>query len=173
MEILKLGVQLGVYATMALVLVAALAVVSLKNLFRSALSLAAVLMGTALIYVALRADFLAAVQVLLYVGAVMTLIIFAIMLTEHLAEKSIRQTNRQSPAAMASLLGFTILLGVLILKTPWLVTEKALQAKVSTLELGQALMGAYVFPFEVISVLLIAALIGAVVIAKKDPEGKS
>ena len=58
----------------------------------------------------------------------------------------------------------------LLLKTPWPVTDKALGAKASVMSLGKALMGTYAFPFEVISVILIACLIGAVVIAKKDPS---
>ena len=99
-----------------------------------------------------------------------TLIIFAIMLTEHLGEKTIRQNNRQSPAAIICLLGFVTVLGIIIFKTPWPITAKALQATASVSSLGKALMGPYVFPFEVISVILIAALIGAVVIAQKEKD---
>ncbi|HNX68026.1 MAG TPA: NADH-quinone oxidoreductase subunit J [Candidatus Omnitrophota bacterium] len=173
MEILTIGAKFGVYIVMALVLVFALGVVTLRNLFHSALCLAAVLVGTATVYLALRADFVAAIQILVYVGAVMTLIIFAIMLTEHLGEKTIRQTNRQSPAAILGLLGFIFMIGLVILRTPWPVTKRALATGTSVMSLGKALMGSYVFPFEIISVILIAALIGAVVIAKKDPEEKS
>ena len=65
------------------------------------------------------------------------------------------------------------MLATVILKTPWPITPTALKAKVSVMGLGQALMGTYVFPFEVISIVLIAALIGTVIIAKKDdPEEK-
>jgi len=170
MEILTLASKLGMYGIMAFVLLAAIAVVTLRNLFHSALCLAATLIGTAMVYIGLKAEFLAVVQVLLYVGAVMTLIIFAIMLTEHLAEKTIRQNNRQSPAALLVLLGFVSLMGLVILKTPWPVTDQALCSTVSVMSLGKALMGIYVFPFEVISVLLIAALIGAVVIAQKEKQ---
>ncbi|HPS37252.1 MAG TPA: NADH-quinone oxidoreductase subunit J, partial [Candidatus Omnitrophota bacterium] len=126
MEILTIGAKFGVYIVMALVLVFALGVVTLRNLFHSALCLAAVLVGTATVYLALRADFVAAIQILVYVGAVMTLIIFAIMLTEHLGEKTIRQTNRQSPAAILGLLGFIFMIGLVILRTPWPVTKRAL-----------------------------------------------
>ena len=173
MELLEWFAKIGTYATMALVLVFALGVVALRNLFHCALCLAVVLIGTAMIYVVLHAEFLAAAQILVYVGAVMTLIIFVIMLTEHLAEKSIRQTNRQSPAAVICLSGFVVLVTALLLRTPWPVTDKALQAKTSVMGLGKALMGTYAFPFEVISVILIACLIGAIVIAKKDAEERS
>jgi len=170
MPILELTAKFGTYAVMAAVLVFALGVVTLRNLFHCALCLAAALIGTAALYVVLQAEYLAAIQVLLYVGAVVTLVIFAIMLTEHLAGKTVRQNNAQSLPAIAGLLGFVSLVTVLILKTPWPVTPAALKAKTSVMELGKALMETYVFPFEVISIVLIAALIGTVVIAKKDEE---
>ena len=172
MPILEIAAKFGTYAVMAVILVFALGVVTLRNLFHCALCLAAALIGTAVLYVVLQAEYLAAIQVLLYVGAVVTLVIFAIMLTEHLAGKTVRQNNSQSLPAIAGLLGFVSLLTVLILKTPWPVTPTALSAKVSVMGLGKALMGTYVFPFEVISIVLIAALIGTVVIAKKDEEEK-
>ena len=168
MPILQLAAKFGIYAVMAAILIFALGVVTLRNLFHCALCLAAALIGTAVIYVALQAEYLAVIQILLYVGGVVTLVIFAIMLTEHLAAKTVRQNNAQSPLAITGLLGFVALLTAVILKTPWPVTAAALKAKVSVMGLGEALMGAYVFPFEVISIILIAALIGAVVIAKKD-----
>ena len=173
MPILELAAKFGIYAVMAVILIFALGVVTLRNLFHCALCLAAALIGTAALYVVLQAEYLAAIQVLLYVGAVVTLVIFAIMLTEHLAGKTVRQNNSQSPLAIAGLVGFVAMLAALILKTPWPVTETALKAKVSVMGLGQALMGPYVFPFEVISIVLIAALIGTVVIAKKDADEES
>lgn len=173
MEILNLITTIGTYGIMAFVLIAAVAVVTLRSLFHSALCLAAVLIGMAFIYIGFRADFLAAIQILIYVGAVMTLIIFAIMLTEQIGAKTIRQTNHQSLAATLGLLALVALVGKILLKTPWPVTKAALESKVTVLELGNALMGSYVFPFEVISVVLVAALIGAIVIAKKDPEERS
>jgi NADH:ubiquinone oxidoreductase subunit 6 (subunit J) len=106
MPILEMAAKFGIYAVMATVLIFALGVVTFRNLFHCALCLAAALIGTAAIYIALQAEFLAGVQILLYVGAVITLIIFAIMLTEHLAGKTIRQTNSQSPLAIVGLLGF-------------------------------------------------------------------
>lgn len=173
MPILEMAAKFGTYAVMAAILVFALGVVTLRNLFHCALCLAAALIGTAVIYVVLQAEYLAAIQILLYVGAVVTLVIFAIMLTEHLAGKTVRQNNSQSPLAIMGLLGFVALLTTLILKTPWPVTPAVLKAKVPVMGLGKALMGTYVFPFEVISIILIAALIGTVVIAKKDePEKK-
>jgi NADH:ubiquinone oxidoreductase subunit 6 (subunit J) len=156
---------------MAGILVLALGVVLLRNLFHSALCLAAVLIGTAGFYLLFRADFIAAAQILLYVGAVMTVIIFAIMLTEHLAGKTVIQHNHQSIPAFLGLVAFVGVIGTALLKTPWPVSQQALEAKVSVADLGTAFMTTYIFPFEVVSIVLIAALIGAVVIAKKDKGG--
>ncbi len=172
MPILELAVKFGTYAVMGGILIFALGVVTLRNLFHCALCLAATMIGIAAIYVVLQAEFLAAVQILLYVGAVVTLVIFAIMLTEHLGGKTVRQTNSQSPAAFSGLLVFVILIVTLIIKTPWPVTPMALKAKVSVMSLGKALMGTYVFPFEVISIVLIAVLVGILVIARKDTPEK-
>ena len=174
MPILEMAAKFGVYAVMGMILVFALGVVTLRSLFHCALCLAAALIGVAGLYIVLQAEYLAGVQILIYVGAVVTLVIFAVMLTEHLSGKTVRQNNSQSPLVIAGILGFIALVGALIIKTPWPVTPMALKAKVSVMGLGKALMGAYVFPFEVISIVLIAALIGTVVIAKKDgPEEKS
>jgi NADH:ubiquinone oxidoreductase subunit 6 (subunit J) len=172
LPILELAVKFGTYAVMGGILIFALGVVTLRNLFHCALCLAATMIGIAAIYVVLQAEFLAAVQILLYVGAVVTLVIFAIMLTEHLGGKTVRQTNSQSPAAFSGLLVFVILIVTLIIKTPWPVTPMALKAKVSVMSLGKALMGTYVFPFEVISIVLIAVLVGILVIARKDTPEK-
>ena len=85
---------LGLGGVAVLVLGASLAVVLARNLFHSVLWLALALVGTAGLFVLLHADFLAAVQVLLYAGGVVTIVVFAIMLTERLVGSSLRQTNR-------------------------------------------------------------------------------
>ncbi|MFZ5803147.1 MAG: NADH-quinone oxidoreductase subunit J [Candidatus Omnitrophota bacterium] len=161
--------QIGVYALMAVSLLWAIAAVTLKSLFRSALALAGALLGIAGIYITLRAEFIAAVQVLIYVGSVVTLIIFVIMLTQRLTDPSVRQRNRQSPVVFAAALAFCVLLIALILRTPWpLQAWGPGEADLSSARIGESLLGFYVFPFEVLAVLLTAVLIGAIVIAKKD-----
>ena len=155
---------------MALSVIAAICVVTLPNLFHSALSLVVTLIGIAAIYIALHAEFLAVVQVLLYVGAVMTLIIFSIMLTTGMGNKSIQQFNPLSLPAFAAAIVFVVVLAQIIFRTPWPVKPETVAATVSTADLGKAMMGLYVFPFEVISVILIAALIGAITIAREDKE---
>ena len=170
MQPLILLIQIAIYTLMLTSVIAAIKVVSFRNLFHSALALAYVLVGMAGIFIALRADFLAMVQILIYVGAVMTLVIFTIMLTQRLGDKALRQNNRQSPLAVAATLVFLIFIIRVIYRTPWPVKAQTLEYPVTTSELGEALLGIYVFPFEVISVILIAVLIGAIVIAKRDPE---
>jgi NADH:ubiquinone oxidoreductase subunit 6 (subunit J) len=165
---LLIAVKIGVYVVMALCVAAALAVVLLRNIFHAALALAAALILIAGIYLALQAEFLGIVQVLIYVGAVMTLVIFTIMLTHGLEDKSISQQNTLSLPAMAGAIVLFGLLWKLIQNVPWPVKESTLSARVSISNLASALMGPYVFPFEFISVVLLVALVGAIVIAKKE-----
>ncbi len=166
MSVLHAIVQVGVYALMAVSVLAAFGAVSLPNIFHAALALMVTLVGTAGIYIALRAEFLAVVQILLYVGAVMTLVIFAIMMTERIGDKTIPQRNHLSLPALGGVIVFFVLLVRELIHTPW--AKKAAGATVTVADIGIALLTQYVFPFEVISVFLIAAMIGAIVIAKKD-----
>ncbi len=164
---LEIFAKISVYSVLALSLVAALGVVLFPSIFHAALCLVGALVGVAILYIALHAEFIAVVQILLYVGAVMTLVIFAIMLTHRIGDQTIPQANKQSLPALLSLACFVGLLGSLFLKTKWPVGP-AHTEPVSAFVLGKALLGEYVFPFEVVSVILIAGLIGAVVIARKD-----
>ena len=170
MELLVGLVRGGVYVLMGVSILAALGAVGLPNIFHAALALAAVLVGAAGLYVALGAEFLAAVQILLYVGAVMTLIIFAIMMTERMTDVTLRSKNRLSIVAFLVAAPFLFFLIRLIHKTPWPIREANLSTHVGVIDIGTTLMTTFVFPFEVISVVLIAALIGAVVVARKDSE---
>jgi NADH-quinone oxidoreductase subunit J len=168
MEVISALVKTGVYAVMFLSVIAAVGVVTLPNIFHAALALVAVLLGSAAVFAALHADFLAVVQVLIYVGAVMTLVIFAIMLTERLGNQVKTQSNKLVFPAVVGTLVFFVILVRLIYATPWPLKAPEHLGNVSVLDLGRALMGQYVFPFEVISVILIAALVGSIVIARKD-----
>ena len=161
-------VQFGLYFLMALTVIAALAVVTVRNIFHAALWLVFVLLGIAGIYLALQADFLAIVQILIYVGAVMTLVIFSIMLTERFGDKSIPQKNNLGLLAFGACLLFLVAFSGILQKTKWPIREELQGLKVTTMDIGVAFMGNYVFPFEVISVVLIVALVGAVVIARKE-----
>jgi len=160
-------IQWSVYALMGICVFWALCAVTLRSLFHAALAFTAVLLGIAGIYISLHAEFLAVVQVLVYVGAVMTIIIFAIMLTERFTDTKIKQSNGQS---WIGLLGGAFFIGVMvkiILRTPWPMAE-TVHENISALEIGKALLNIYVFPFEVLAIILTAVLIGALVIAKKE-----
>ena len=141
--------------------VSALLVVTLKNIFHSALFLVLTLFSVAGLYVLLDAGFLAGVQVLIYVGAITILMIFAIMLTYQLTNKNIRQTNEQKVPA-------TIIVLTMI-KTAWPLTRSELPSN-NILELGRQLLQTYVVPFEVVSIVLLVALIGAIIISRREPQ---
>lgn len=154
----------------------ALMVVLTRNLVHAALWLILALFGIAIFYVLLSAGFLAVAQVVIYIGAIAILLIFAIMLTRRVAEDSGPQVN---PGWMWGALVSVVLFGGLT----WLLQSWTgfrtplpdLQAGSDPLrQLGQALVSpnAYVLPFEVASVLLLAALIGAIMVAweRKQPE---
>lgn len=150
------------------IVVSALLVVSLKNIFHCALFLVLCLFCVAGIYVLLEAEFLAAAQVLIYVGAVAILIIFAVMLTTDLTKGDVHMTSENAPVAFVSSSMFAIAAVMLITKTDvWNYTAKPLMP--DNIEMiGKYLMTQFMLPFEVVSVLLLAALIGAIVLARKE-----
>lgn len=153
-----------------LILGCALVVVTNRNLFLSALFLAFTFVGVAGVYLMLQAEFLAGIQILVYVGAIVTLIIFAIMLSRDLADPLARVLNRQwRPAAAVALASFAALFMVL-LRVPWPVTT-ATPPDDMIAELGKQMVSVnYVLPFEVVSVLLLAALVGSIIIAREREQ---
>jgi len=150
------------------VLVSAFMVVSLRNIFHCALFLISCLFGVAGIFILLGAEFLAAAQVLIYIGAVAVLMIFAIMLTSNLASKKITQTNENALVSffVCLIFGFTSVL-VIGNTQVWRLTTEGLEQE-NTLAIGRYLMTEFMLPFEVVSVLLLTALIGAIMLARKE-----
>ena len=159
----------------ALVLLSALWVVTLRNLFRAALSLGLTLLGVAGLFLVLEAEFLAFVQILVYVGAILTLIVFAIMLTS--AQRPARSMNPGEPVGPLSSRGASRqvvpaavvsagLFAILASSTNALVwpTSPAAEA-VSLPALGQQLVTTLVLPFEVVSLIFVVAMVGAIVLA--------
>ena len=156
------NVPFGIFS--ALILVSAWWVVTLPNLFRAALSLGLVLLGVAGLFILLEAEFLAFVQILVYVGAILTLVVFAIMLTAKAqggpAEGG---ASRQRPVAAAAALG---VLAVLAFATQGLVWPAIpASAAVPLATLGQQLVTTLVLPFEVVSLVFVAAMVGAIAVA--------
>ncbi len=149
-------------------LVSAFMVVSLRNIFHCALFLILCLFSVAGIFILLGAEFLAAAQVLIYIGAVAVLMIFAIMLTSNLASKKITQTNENAVVSFFICLIFTLTSLLLIGNTHvWRHSAEG-PGPNNTLNLGRFLMTEFMLPFEVVSVLLLAAMIGAIVLARKE-----
>jgi NADH-quinone oxidoreductase subunit J len=145
---------------------AALAVVILRDVFRAALSLVLLFLTIAVIYITLYADFLAVVQILIYVGAISILIIVAVMLTRDVWHGS-PPGKLRIPALVVSVL----LLGTMIftvVSTKWQTsTEPPMQP--TTAAIGNSLFsqGGYILPVEISAVLLLAAIIGAIVLMRE------
>jgi len=160
-------VAIAFYVLAIVMLGSALAVVLLRNIVHSALFLALAFLSVAGIYIILSAEFLAAVQILIYAGAVMILLLFAIMLTQRAHSSQSNIPNSQ--AALAGVISVALLavVGSVIVRTPWRVGLET-PAQPNTELLGRALFNQYVLPFEIASVLLLVAMIGAIVIARED-----
>jgi NADH-quinone oxidoreductase subunit J len=157
---------LGLAAVAVIVLGASLGVVLARNLFHSVLWLALALVGTAGVFVLLHAEFLAAVQVLLYAGGVVTIVVFAIMLTERLVGESIRHTNRGiAIGAGVALAVFAGLAGT-ILRASRAPGEPG--PALTTAALGRAVLTEWVLAFEALAILLVAALLGALYLARTE-----
>lgn len=172
---LELNVQTIAFFVFTLfVLGGALGVVTTRNLIHATLYLILSLFGVAGFFVLLSAPFLAVVQVLVYIGAIAILIVFAVMLTRSMT--SLREVvNRQwFLSALTALLLFVLLVVGVILPV-WgqngsLAGQPVSEVVATTTDLGKALVDGnqYVLPFEVASLLLTAAMIGAIVIARDD-----
>jgi NADH:ubiquinone oxidoreductase subunit 6 (subunit J) len=150
-----------------LLLGSALAVVLGKNLFHSVLFLALALVGTAGLFLTLDAEFLAAVQLLLYAGGVITIVVFAIVVTERLVGERITQTSRH--LVNGAIVAGTVLVGLLsfLWAVPLPLDRPALPGDV-TRAIGDAVFTRFVLPFELLAVLFLAALLGAIYFARPD-----
>jgi NADH-quinone oxidoreductase subunit J len=160
------NVVFGVLATaMAL---ASIRVVTTKNVVHAALYLVVVLAGVAALYILLAAEFIAVVQVIIYIGAIVLLILFGTMLTRAPIGRVSDLDNDQRWLGVVVAL---FLLGVMgsVLADAFGSAKLPKGAQIQrTADVGLAIFQTYVVPFEVVSVLLLAALVGAVVIARRD-----
>jgi NADH-quinone oxidoreductase subunit J len=153
---------------MAVVLVAAgLGVVLTPNLFHAVLYLAAVLVATGGVFLLLDAAFLFGVQLLLYAGGVVTIVVFAIMLTERLVGETIVQSSRYlfngavlSAAVFVGIAGFLVSRDAVLPRPPW--------SGDATVAIGRALVGPFAVAVELLGVLLVVALLGALYFARTE-----
>ena len=161
-----MGLDIAFWVLAVVGVAAALAVVLLRNVFRAALCLVLCFLTVAGIYVTLSADFLAAVQVLIYVGAIAVLIILAIMLTREVQQGS--PSNRlRIPAFLAAIL-FLGVMSFAMVNTPWQIAGIAPQEP-TTLALAEKLFGegGFILPLEIAPVLLLAAILGAIILVRE------
>ena len=155
------------YLIALLTLVSAGMVAFSRNIIYSAFSLLGTFMGVAGIYVFLGADFVAAVQLLIYVGGILVLILFAVMLTNRITDVEI--TNRAAGRVPALLVigVFVYFLIETVKQTPWAKAKEVVYAA-TTATIGDAFLYDYLLPFELASVVLLGAMIGAVVLSRKE-----
>ena len=163
-----MNVATAVFYLIALITVVSAAMVAFsRNIIHSAFSLLGTFAGVAGIYVFLGADFVAGVQVLVYVGGILVLILFAVMLTHRITDVQI--TNR-SAGRIPGLVVVAILFVLLVQsigETPW-AKAKEVVYKATTGSIGDLFLGDYLLPFELASLVLLAALVGAVVLARQE-----
>jgi NADH-quinone oxidoreductase subunit J len=161
------------YLIAAVMVAAAVAVVTSRNVVRAALYLIVVFAGVAAQFIILAAEFVAVTQVLVYIGAIMVLMLFGIMLTRARIGRDVDMTNDRwwigigTAALLAAVMGYALVDG-------WgddpLPAERQLNtvANSNTATVSDSIFSQYLIPFEIVSVLLLAALVGAIVIARKD-----
>jgi NAD(P)H-quinone oxidoreductase subunit 6 len=155
------------YLIAAITVGSAMIVAFSRNIIYSAFSLLGTFMGVAGLYVFLGADFVAGVQVLIYVGGILVLILFAVMLTHRITDVQI--TNRAAGRIPALIVvGFFVaLLAQAVRETPW-AKAKEFAYEPTTSKIGEFFLDSYLLPFELASLVLLAALIGAVVLSRKE-----
>jgi NADH:ubiquinone oxidoreductase subunit 6 (subunit J) len=156
------------YLFSAIAIIGALGVVLARRVFHSALFLVVALAAVAAVFVILGADFLGVVQILVYVGAIMVLILFGIMLTPQ--EVELPAFGGKGQAAAGAIIAGIVLAGsvAVAVTTRW-PGSSAAPIDVPTTELiGTGLLTTYALPFEVASILLLVAMIGAIVVARED-----
>ena len=124
------------------------------------------LFGVAGLYIFLWADFIAGIQLLVYIGGINVLIIFGIMLTNKISSVRLSQTNVQQGVGAVVALWLLILISLVISKTPWLQIEASEPAETVSV-IGTLLLSKYLLPFEAISLLLLGALIGAALLSRE------
>jgi NAD(P)H-quinone oxidoreductase subunit 6 len=143
-----------------------------RNIVYSAFSLLGTLMGAAGLYAWLAADFVAVIQILVYIGGILVLIVFAVMLTHRIEDVAVsnRSVGRLPAAIIIGVVG--ILMGAGVMTARW-AQQANPQAEPTTYGIGDAFLGQYILPFELASVVLLVVLIGAVVVSRKEIRGEA
>ncbi len=157
-----------VFYLLALLTVGSAAVVAFsRNVVYAAFSLMGTFLGAAGLYVFLAADFVAVVQVLIYVGGILVLMVFAVMLTHRIEDVQVSNRSVGTLPALLVVGAGAAILGYAVVTTPWR-TAEPVPAEATTRIIGDLFLGDYLLPFELASVVLLAALIGAVSLSRKE-----
>jgi NADH:ubiquinone oxidoreductase subunit 6 (subunit J) len=158
------------YAIAGFTVLSALGVAFSTNVVYSAMALMGTLIGASGLYVFLAADFVAVVQLLVYVGGILVLTLFAIMLTHQIGEVRVsnRSVGRLPALALVVIVG--VGMGVAIFRAPWHV-EPLGEATPTTYGIGDSFLNQYLLPFELASIVLLTALVGAIVLSRKELRG--
>ncbi len=154
------------FATMAVV--SAGGVAFSRNIIYSALSLLGTLLSTGALYIFLDADYVAVTQLLIYIGGVLVLILFAVMLTSSIGDKKLSNPRVFVLPGIALLLALLGMLTYVAARAPWKVADQRPAITDTVRTIGDVFLREYLLPFEVVSLVLLATLIGAVVIARKE-----
>ena len=157
------------YCFAALTVGSAAMVAFSRNIVRSAFSLLGTFFGVAGLYAILSADLLAALQVLIYVGGILVLILFAVMLTHKVDE--VRLSNKPAGVVVGILVMALVAAGTVFVAwtTPWATNPNPSDAP-TTGAVGDLLLSQYVLPFEIVSLVLIVVLVGAVALVRKEED---
>jgi NADH-quinone oxidoreductase subunit J len=144
---------------------AALRLVTAKNVVHAALYLVVSLATVAGVYLLLAAEFVAWVQVLIYVGAIVVLLLFSLMLTRAPIGREALDNQQRG---LAAVVGVIVLAGLAFLVQDAFGNDRLILRPTNTADIGDELFSTFVLPFEVVSFLLLAALVGAIVLARRD-----
>ncbi len=156
------------YFFAVITLVSAGIVVFSKNIIYSAFSLLFTFFGVAGLYILLSADFLAITQLLIYVGGILVLLLFGVMLTNKVIDVEMKTGTLQTlPASVLVAVAAGALCGVFYI-TDWKVVRGVTEVSDTTNVIGEMLLTSYLLPFEIASVVLLVALVGAAMIARKE-----
>ncbi|MFL5301561.1 MAG: NADH-quinone oxidoreductase subunit J, partial [Anaeromyxobacteraceae bacterium] len=155
------------YAFAAMALTGAAGVAFSKNIVYTAVGLLIALLGAGSLYVFLSADFVAVTQLLVYIGGVLVLVLFAVMLTNRIGEVNISNASLGIAGGTALLCATAPVLLFVAVATPWSVRFGGELAPTTRI-IGNELLTRWLLPFEIVSIVLLATLIGAVVIARKE-----
>jgi NADH:ubiquinone oxidoreductase subunit 6 (subunit J) len=159
--------DLAFWVLSVLLVGSALAVVLSKNLFHAVLWLALALTGTAGIFLLLNAEFLAAVQLLLYAGGIITVVVFAIVVTERLVGERLSQTNRGVFSGALVAVGLLAIIVNTLMQRQLPLTPLPQLTDLTRL-VGEQVLTTFVLPFELLALLMLAAMLGAIYFARPE-----